>query len=83
MGKFIDKFLNRKTSTNTAEMTEKVKHIQHLELMIAELEDMIKYWREHPSYPDRQYCPVKNNLYHSTDYLRQTIVVMRPTVKGN
>lgn len=78
MGKFINKFLRRRTSTNTAEVAEKVKHKQHLELMIAELEDMIKYWQEHPSYPDSQYCPVKNKMYHVTDYLRQVIVAMRP-----
>jgi hypothetical protein len=79
MGKFIDRFLNRKTSTDTAEAAEKVKHKQHLELMIAELEDMIKYWQEHPSYEGSQYCPVKNKLYHAVDYLRQSIVAMRPT----
>lgn len=82
MGKFINRFLNRKTSTNTAETAEKVKHKLQLELMIAELEDMIKYWQKHPSYKDSQYCPVKNKMYHVTDYLRQTIVAIRP-LKGN
>ena len=79
MGKFIDKFLKRNTEPSTAEAAERVKHIQHLELMIAELEDIRAYWEEHPRYPGSQYCPVKNKLYHAEDYLRQTIMAMKPT----
>ena len=78
MGKFIDKFLNRKTSTNTTELATKARPINQLTLMVAELEDIRKYWNEHPSYPDSQYCPVRNKLYHTEDYLRQTIMAMRP-----
>lgn len=89
MGKFIDRFLNRKTSTNTAEVAEKVKHIQHLELMIAELEDMRDFWKTYPTYKDFHklyppkagtYCPVGNKLHQSIDYLTLTLNEMKHTI---